>query len=335
MVLAVAAGCKDDATTKAVEKPPIGSAAPAIVEDSTEALSARFEQLLLDGKDADSIPAGKKLVDALRTKQPASHAFATALTKYGMQLQVTGDWQQSRVVLEEALAHPEAAKDHALLAEIKFQLGALYTELRETDKAIAILRSAIDLVIETNGPDAINVAIYKESLASAYDYAEQYAQAEPLFREVLAIYEKGDDAIRVGRALTNLAVNLEFQDRHAEALKLYLRGVEKLSKAEGYERSGLAEAHSGVGRMHQSEKQYPQAIASFRKALAIRIEVLGPEHPLVGMDYHNLALALRDGKQRREARAACAKALAIRQVKLPADHPYRMGTESLCAELAK
>lgn len=330
LVIALASGCKDKAAPPA---PADKGSAVASVEDDLAALESRFHHLLDTGDDVGSVAAGKALVDALRAKEPASHRMLDALTKYGMQLQVTGDWKQALVVLEEALAHPAASKDRKLLAEIKFQLGSLYTELHEADKAIGILRSAVDLSIAEYGADASETAVMKESLASALDFGEHYAQAEPLFREVLATYEKEGDPRRIGRATTNLAVNLEFQDRDAEALELYMRGVEAMGANEGYERSSLAEAHSGVGRMHQRQKQYKAAIAAFEKALAIRIEVLGADHPLAALDYHNLAVALRDAKNLPRAREMCGKALAIRQAKLPAEHPYRVGTEDLCAEL--
>jgi len=129
-------------------------------------------------------------------------------------------------------------------------------------------------------------------------------------------------------------VNLEFQERDPEALKLYLRASKDLATTTGYARGALAEMYSGIGRIYRREKQPKQAETSLRKALAVRTEVLGEDHPLVAMDYHNLAVQLKDENKLVEARALCAKALVIRQAKLPADHPYRLGTEELCADLA-
>ncbi len=333
MTIALISGCKDKpAEVVAVRSgsSAAGSAAPA---PDIDALKAQFAKLMASGDDVGSVAVGAKLVAALRATNPTSHDFAAALTNYGMQLQVTGDWKTARRILEEALAHPAASTDHDLLAEIKFQLGNIYTELRETDKAIGILRSGIALATEVNGVGSEREAVMKEALASALDYAERYSEAEPLFREVLATYEKGDEPIRVGRALTNLGVNLEFQDRDPEALKVYLRAIKDLATTKGYARGALAELHSGLGRIYRRQKRDKLAEESFRRALAVRVEVLGPDHPLVAMDYHNLAVALKDKKQLGEARELCAKALVIRQAQLPADHPYRIGTEELCADL--
>jgi tetratricopeptide (TPR) repeat protein len=302
-------------------------------------IAAQSEKLasLIGVDDAASIPIAAKLVAELRTQRPDSHELVEALTTYGMQLHVTGDWKQARTVLEEALLLPAASADGELLIELKFQLGALYTELREVDKAVGILRSAVELATAAYGPDADETTRVKESLASAFDFAKEYPLAEPVFREVLAAYEKGGEPTRIGRAATNLAINLEFQDRDPEALKLFVRAVKELSAAKhisSFERGSLAEATSGIGRVQQRQGNLKEAIASYRKALAIRMESLGADHPLVALEYHNLATALRDAKRLPEAREMCAKARAIREVTLPADHPYRRDTEAMCNDLA-
>lgn len=336
VVVALVAGCKGKDTAARVEPAP---AAKVVTTAGSPvdlvALTKDFEQRMYSGDDAGSVPAGTKLVEALRKVKPGSHELADAEMKLGMQLQVTGDWKGARTVLEEALAIPAAHTDHALFAHIKFQLGSLYTELREIDMAIPMLESAVQLAADAFPPgDSTHLAM-KEALAAAFDFGEKYAQAEPLFREVLAAYEKEGDPNRVGRAFMNLGVNLEFQERDGEALKLYLRAVAVLATSKGYDRSALAEVHSGMGRIYRRQDNMKASIASLRKAIAVRLEAHGdPEHPLIAMDYHNLALALQDVHQLREARELCAKSLAIREAKLPAEHPQRVGTAQLCADLA-
>lgn len=337
LVIALSAGCHDSPPPSRPSPAPTaassGSAATATDDGEIAALQARFDQLSNSDDDAAAVVVGKQLVDALRAKAPASHAYAAALVDYGMELRVTGGWKEARAVLEEAHVHPATVEDRALLVEAKFQLGSLYSELRENEKAIATLRAALELASAGSGPDSVHAAVMKEALASAYDYDEQYDLAEPLFREVLATYAMQKDVVRTSRAAANLALNLEYQQRDAEALQLYQRVLVALANVQGYDRTSVAETYSGIGRIHDRQKQYSDSIAAYRKALAIRIEVLGADHPLVGLDYHNLALGLRAAKKLPEAREMCAKALAIRQATLAADHPHRKGTEQLCAEL--
>jgi tetratricopeptide (TPR) repeat protein len=72
------------------------------------------------------------------------------------------------------------------------------------------------------GPDHPDVAQSLANLAVLYREQGRYADAEPLFRRALAIWEKalGSEHLRVALALNNLALLYTYQDRYADAMPL-------------------------------------------------------------------------------------------------------------------
>lgn len=333
MVLAWA-GCKKDEAAAPTERVAgSGSATGSAAEAPDIAqLTSEFHAAIDNEDEPYSVVLGAKLIDALRAVKPESRELPEALMYYGSALEITGDWKQSRRVLEEASEHPEVAKDRRLRAEIEFRLGSIYNAQLDIDEAIAVLRSAA-AAADAFEPDAIQPLLTKEALATALDNQESYQEAEPLFREVLAEYEARDDEDRIATGMANLAVNLELQERDPEALKLYLRMVKEVTSENRYARNSLAEAHSGVGRIYRRQKMPTKAAAAFRKALAVRIETLGADHPTVVRDLFNLALQLVDNKHTKEARGLCEQGLVLGRKKLAPDHLDLVNMVALCERI--
>ena len=92
----------------------------------------------------------------------------------------------------------------------------------------------------------------------------QYAQAEPLYKRSLAIWEKalGPDHPDVATSLNNLAV------------------------------------------LYHTQGQYAQAEPLYKRSLAIREKALGPDHPDVATSLNNLAVLYRCPRPVRAGRAA-------------------------------
>ena len=67
--------------------------------------------------------------------------------------------------------------------------------------------------------------------------------------------------------------------------------------------------------------QGEQAKEYHERALAIRRQTLGPQHPDVASSYHNLASVLGDQGDLKQAKEYHERALAIRQQTLEPQHP--------------
>jgi len=333
VVVGLASGCRD-------ERRPAERAVPAVPTDAAvdeaRALRQQVDRLDQAGELAPALQAAERLVGLARAKDPA--ALGSALEAWGRLLFQAGRWPEAEAALDEAISLPVAKTDKALRSSLLFQLGSVYAAQRRNDEAIDVVEQSLALSEELYGKDSPASANTAEVLAAAYDYAGRYPEAEALFRRAIAVYERDASvgATDRGRALANLALNLEYQKRDDDALGVYRRALPLLEQATGYDRTGLAEAQAGIARIyHRKPGKLKDAEASYRAALATRRAALGDDHPSVAMDHHNLAVVLEDQRRLPEAIDACMRAEDIRAKTLAPEHPHRMETEGLCERLRK
>jgi tetratricopeptide (TPR) repeat protein len=90
--------------------------------------------------------------------------------------------------------------------------------------------------------DHPNVGSALNNLAALYESQGHYAEAEPLYRRWLAIYEKwgGPDHPDVALSLNNLAELYRKQGRYADAEPLYKRSLAINENALGCDHLGVA-----------------------------------------------------------------------------------------------
>jgi len=135
--------------------------------------------------------------------------------------------------------------------------------------------------LQNAGPEDPRLAATLNTLAVLYHAQKKYAQAEPLYQQVLKLLEQtiGPDHPTLATTLNNLAVVCEAQDKYAEAAPLYQR------------------------------------------ALALIERTLGPDHPNLAVALDNYADLLRKMQREAEAEAAEARAKAIwaKQKREPAE----------------
>jgi Tfp pilus assembly protein PilF len=117
-----------------------------------------------------------------------------------------------------------------------------------------------------------------------------------------------------GEVLWDLA---RFRDAQAEA-KLALRIGEAQSGRVSQERAG-ALALQGLSYLRLG--QFGAAEGSLREALAVALELLGPDHPGVAINLRNLASLLEDTRRLSEAEPLLRQALAIDEAAFGPDHP--------------
>ena len=94
-----------------------------------------------------------------------------------------------------------------------------------------------------------------------------------------------------------------------------------------------AELLDRTGTYVREHMWYTQAEPIYRRALAIREQHLGPEHPYTATIVHNLAILQRDTGNFVEAEHLYQRALAIREQHLGLEHPYTANAYSNMANL--
>jgi tetratricopeptide (TPR) repeat protein len=139
------------------------------------------------------------------------------------------------------------------------------------------------------------VAESLNNLAALYYAKGQYAQAEPLYRRALAIYENalGLEHSQVATCLNNLAGLYQTQGQYAQAEPLYRRALALREKSLGPEHLDVAYSLNNLAGLYYAQGQYAQAEPHFKRALAIFETALGPEHPNVTQILENYAALLR------------------------------------------
>jgi tetratricopeptide (TPR) repeat protein len=113
----------------------------------------------------------------------------------------------------------------------------------------------------------------------------------------------------------------EMQARHEDGRAWALHAEVALTHAG--DREGLLEARrlNNLANVHRAAGAHAEARALHERALAIRRQALGPDHPSVAVTLHNLATVHFTAGAYPEARALYERALAISEKALGKDHP--------------
>ena len=93
-------------------------------------------------------------------------------------------------------------------------------------------------------------------------------------------------------ALNNLAHLYKSQGRNAEAEPLYKRSLAIYEKALGSDHPGVAITLYDLALVYRTQGRYAEAEPHLKRALAIMEKALGPEHPDFATDLNNLGGAL-------------------------------------------
>jgi CHAT domain-containing protein/tetratricopeptide (TPR) repeat protein len=135
----------------------------------------------------------------------------------------------------------------------------------------------------------------------------KFAQAVETAREIASLRERWQ-----GEKYGESVAARELVTRYQALLRLPEKDQQEVAK------SFRAESEADA---LESQRKYKAAADLHRQALAIRIKVLGEEHPDTATSYNKLAGNLNVQGQHAEAQALCEKALAIWRKVLGEEHP--------------
>jgi eukaryotic-like serine/threonine-protein kinase len=192
-------------------------------------------------------------------------------------------------------------------------LGRLYAQLGLYDRAVEVLRKSV--AVERRRGDAHpDLAAALRDLGRALAGGGRFAEAEPVFREVLAIAERlyPADHSEVAVSLNNYALVEHDLGRYEAAEPLYRRAVE-LERRGGGEAARYGLTHANWALLLIDLGRYGEAAAACREIRAAR-EALSPPNPVVvadALEYE--AMALQGDGRLAEAEAAARRSLALRE----------------------
>jgi CHAT domain-containing protein/Tfp pilus assembly protein PilF len=166
--------------------------------------------------------------------------------------------------------------------------------------------------------DVYGVAL--RSLANVYVEQGKYADAEALYKRVLAIGDKALGTDTVALTLRNLADVYTAQGKYADAAEVYGRALAIGEKALGKDHPDVADILYGLAGLYYHQGKYADAEEFYRRALAI-YEKLGADHPKVANILDSLAIVSRSQGKFADAEVLYKRALAIDEKSLGGNHP--------------
>ena len=139
------------------------------------------------------------------------------------------------------------------------------------------------------GTRHFNYAIAVNELARAYNALKRPADAIPLFRQALAIFERERNNIAVAITLNNLGNALRNQGSLAASAQMMERALAIYEEELGREHSNFAETQINLASVYVAQGNYPRAVALYRQSLDRLENTLGPRHMSVAIGHENLA----------------------------------------------
>ena len=176
--------------------------------------------------------------------------------------------------------------------------------------------------------------------AIAYYEAGRLAEAEPLFRDVLATRQRvdGPNHENTLRTAGNVGNVLLDQGKDSAAEAVYRNTLERKRATLGPEHESTLCTAGNLAVTLQKQRKYAEAEPVLRDTLAIQQRVLGEEHPNTLLTANDLMLLLTNIDQNAAAEELGRGTLAQAQRTLGPDHPsslsiaYALAT-ALCRQL--
>lgn len=208
-------------------------------------------------------------------------------------------------------------------ARLMHTMSGVYSNLGLYDNAVMLDERALELRLETLGPDHPDVAETLFALGALYSQQARYQDAEEVHQRALAIreseFESGHPAI--AESLNGLAQVYWYLGRSDAAEANYLRALDIRETAFGVAAPEVANSLVHLGWFMEREGRFEEANEFLERGLSIREEALGEDHFLVAETLDLLAqIDIALGKQE-QAETRLLRALAIRREVLEATHP--------------
>ena len=148
-------------------------------------------------------------------------------------------------------------------------------------------------------PENADYLFKAQSLANkAGDYALGLRYAQDM---LALAKRDGEDSLAYGRAANEVASNLNAQGRYAEAEPLYRKGLEIFERVLGTDHPSTASSYNNVAYNLNAQGRYAEAEPLYGKGLEIRERVLGTDHPDAAGSYNNVAYNLNAQRRYAEA----------------------------------
>ncbi|WP_291835753.1 tetratricopeptide repeat protein, partial [Brevundimonas sp.] len=302
-----------------------------IRESDPQAAAEALVALGIERYGADDVPGAgaalKAAVEVVETRLgPAAKALVHPLAVQARLKLEVGDYPGALADLERALSLMDEASDPLERATLIYDRARTLDALGRNEEAEAAARESLAIRRAQLGEVHEKTADSLNLVANALTAQGRHAEADPLYRQVLGMYEVlyGPDDFHVAIVLSNLGNSLRRTGRAHQAEPLYVRAV---TIAEGANDPVLlAQCLTNYGWFLHVAGDGARAEAPFRRALALALEIVGPDHPFTGNARANIGYALSDQGRWTEAEEPFRQGLAIFEAGVGADSPDLLDT---------
>ena len=214
-------------------------------------------------------------------------------------------------------------------------LGQVFDQLALPDQGEAHWRRAVETRQALFGPGDARTAKAKKGLAISLARQARYAEAEPLFKEVLERVEVLGDRREMGSVLLDYGNLKSLTGQYPASEALLERAVALLGSAGEPANAQLAKALNNLGIVYWRQGRERAAIKPLERALAIQIKNEGPRSGAVVGTLQNLSQVHQILDELDIAERYGQEALAVEEALYPPNHPSIGGTLDVLGHVAQ
>jgi eukaryotic-like serine/threonine-protein kinase len=239
---------------------------------------------------------------------------------HGLVLERMGEYEESRVQLEEALRLASKWRQWSEMRDAATTLILVVGHrLRRFDEGMRYAEIAEGLA----EGDPVREAAVARTISIVLCEQGEYVEAEAYGRRSLALLEALPDAdpIEVAWTRNALATALDLQGKLDEAIAEHDRVLALLEPMLGSDHPHLGYTRLNLAAVYYTQGKFLDSEASCRRSIAILETSMGAEHPQVAAARSSLATILDAQGKFAEAEVEHRRALAVQERVLGPDHP--------------
>lgn len=226
---------------------------------------------------------GRQVVELNKASHQPADEIATNLNALAKMLKKAGKYAESEQAYKEALAalgpKLQSSQDAATIHD---NLGLVYQEAKQYDKAIAEHQLAYNLYRKLVGDGNKDTAYCQMNLAEAYIGLKDYAKAEPLLNSARTTIEKteGSSSVAMASLLDNIGMLYSRTNRLTEAEDMQKRAFVLVEKYHGHFSADAAISLNNLATTYSLENKHDEAKRTAVEACSIATKALGGNHPI-------------------------------------------------------
>jgi eukaryotic-like serine/threonine-protein kinase len=224
-------------------------------------------------------------------------------------------------ILKAAEAAVARISDEFLRAGYLATVGTVDIVRERYAEAEQPLREAHRLMSRIMGPEDPRTLDAYEMLAVSLQYQDRIDEAEPIFREIVAAYEKREAPHpALGQTLGNLATLVELKGDDEEARAIHHRALEVLLATYGPDHPVVATVHYHLGKLARRKGELDIAANHLEREREILTKAHGPNAQPVGYSHHGQGQLELAREQPDAAIASFRRAIEIWEASLGSEH---------------